>query len=82
MHQNTNKNIDIGYAIRLKMNEHGTTVAWLAQKVGCDRSNLRKHLYNKHIYPELLLKISIVLKTDFFAYYSHVIEQAVENDCS
>jgi len=63
--------IDIGSVVRQKMNEYGTTVAWLARKVGCDKGNLYKQLHNKHIYPELLLKISIALKTDFFACYSH-----------
>ena len=62
------------------MSEQGTTISWLAQKVECDRSNLRKQLYNKHIYPELLLKISIALKTDFFALYSHIIKQDFENN--
>ena len=62
--------INIGLAVRQKMSEHGTTVAWLARKVGCDRGNLHKQLQKKHIYPELLLKISIALKTDFFACYS------------
>jgi len=28
--------IDIGSAVRQKMSEYGTTVAWLARKVGCD----------------------------------------------
>ncbi len=72
------KNIDIGSAIREKMNEQGTSIAWLARKVNCDRGNLRKQLYNTHIYPELLLKISIALKTDFFVYYSDYFRQTTE----
>ena len=62
--------IDIGVAVRQKMSEYGTTVSWLAKQVGSDRGNLHKQLHKKHIYPELLLKISIALKTDFFACYS------------
>ena len=62
--------IDIGLAVRLKMSEHGTTIAWLAKQVNCDRSNLRKQLHKEHIYPELLQKISIALKTNFFLQYS------------
>ena len=71
-------NMDIGAAIRKKMDEQGTTVAWLARKVNCDRSNLCKQLNNTHIYPELLLKISIALKTDFFVYYSDYFRQTTE----
>jgi len=55
------------------MDEHGTSVAWLAKQVGADRSNLTKQLQQPHIYPELLYKISIVLKTDFFTCYSEEI---------
>jgi len=75
MSYNAKINIDIGLAIRKKMNEQGTSIAWLARQVGCDRGNLHKHLHNKHIYPELLLKISIALRTDFFAHYSHYFSQ-------
>jgi hypothetical protein len=75
---NINTNMDIGAAIRKKMSEQGTTTAWLARKVNCDRGNLRKQLHNMHIYPELLLKISIALKTNFFVYYSDYFQQVVE----
>ena len=73
-----NTNMDIGAAIRKKMSEQGTTTAWLARKVNCDRSNLCKQLNNMHIYPELLPKISIALKTDFFVYYSDYFRQVSE----
>ena len=79
MPQNTSQNIDIGLFIRRKMSEQGTSIAWLARQVDCDRSNLWKLLHHKHIYPELLLKISIALKTDFFVYYSYYLAQTVEN---
>lgn len=62
--------IDIGLVIRQKMNEYDIRVAWLARRIGVDRSNLAKQLQQKHIYPELLYAISIALKTDFFALYS------------
>ncbi len=70
--------IDIGLIIRRKMDEYGTSVAWLAKQVGADRSNLGKQLQQKHIYPELLHKISITLKTDFFAYYSEEIKSSLQ----
>ena len=79
MIQNTSKNIDIGLIIRQKMSEQGTPIAWLARQVDYDRSNLWKLLHHKHIYPELLLKISMALKTDFFAYYSQYLAQIIEN---
>ena len=80
MPQNANININIGLAIREKMNERGTTFAWLARQIGYDRGNLYKQLHHKHIYPELLLKISIALQTDFFAYYSAYFSQLENSD--
>jgi len=68
MQNNTNKKIDIGLAIRQKMSEHGTTLAWLARRINCDKGNLHRHLQHTHIHPELLKKISTVLKTDFFRF--------------
>jgi len=79
MLQDTETDINIGFAVRQKMSEQGATIAWLARKVNCDRSNLGKQLQNAHIYPELLLKISIALKTDFFAHYTQYVQQTVEN---
>ena len=78
MHQNT-IHIDIGFAIRQKMSEQGTTIAWLARQIKYDRSNLGKQLQNEHIYPELLLKISIALKTNFFVHYTDCFIENVEN---
>jgi hypothetical protein len=72
-------NIDIGLIIRERMSEQGTSTAWLARQVDYDRSNLWKRLQDKHIYPELLLKISIALKTDFFVYYSQYLVHIIEN---
>ncbi len=67
--------IHIGQAVRQKMDEQGTTIAWLARQVHCDSSNLGKHLQQAHIYPELLYKISLALKTDFFGLYSNLLHQ-------
>jgi len=79
MQQNKNINIDIGLAIRQKMSEHGTTIAWLARQVNCSRSNLHRQLHHEHIHPELLLRISITMKTDFFVQYSQHVRQTVGN---
>ncbi|GHT31679.1 hypothetical protein FACS189434_01850 [Bacteroidia bacterium] len=59
MAQHIETDINIGLTVRNKMREYGTSIAWLAQQTDCDRSNLGKQLHKTHIYPELLLKISI-----------------------
>jgi DNA-binding Xre family transcriptional regulator len=62
--------IDIGLEIRTLLKQQGIKTKWLAEQIGCDNSNLGKMLNNKHIYPELLLKISIALKTNLFEQYN------------
>jgi DNA-binding Xre family transcriptional regulator len=62
--------IHIGKLIRQKLAEKDRPIAWLAQKIGCDPSNLCKMLKNKDIRCELLLQISAALEEDFFAHYS------------
>ena len=68
--------IPIGELIFQKLKEKERTILWLAQKVGCDNSNLSKTLRNsRYIYSELLFRISIALEEDFFAYYSQKLKE-------
>jgi len=47
--------LPIGELIFQKLKEKGRTLTWLAQKVGCDDSNLSKTLKNsRYIYSDLL----------------------------
>lgn len=66
-----NKELHIGELILQKLKEKERSIAWLAQKIGCDASNLGKTLKNsRYIYVDLLFRISIALEEDFFAGYS------------
>ena len=71
--------INIGLAVRQKMSEQGTTIAWLARQVDCDSGNLHKQLQKFYIYPELLERISVALNFDFFVYHSNHVRQIIEN---
>lgn len=71
-------NTNAASAIREKMNEQGVTIEQLAQQVNCDRSKLNKLLRNGNFDPVLLLKISMALETDFFAYYSDGLRHIAE----
>lgn len=79
MQETQEHTIHVGRTIRRHLEQHGISIAWLARQVKCDQSNLCKHLQQSHIYPELLLKISLVLKTDFFALYSDFISKQGKN---
>jgi len=66
--------LDMGLIIRQKLDERGTTIAWLAKKIGCDRSNLYTQLHrNAYIDTQRLEQISIALKFDFFVYHSNYV---------
>ncbi|MDR3236215.1 MAG: hypothetical protein LBT48_05740 [Prevotellaceae bacterium] len=60
-----NKEIDIGLSIRRTLQNNGQSISWLARQVNCDRCNLRKQLFKAQLDVNLLLRISIILKTDF-----------------
>jgi plasmid maintenance system antidote protein VapI len=63
--------IDIGTIILQKLEEKERNVTWLAKKIGCNESNLRKTLNNsRFVYYDLVYKISKALEVDFFAYGS------------
>jgi len=68
--------IPIGELILQKLKEKERSLTWLAQKVGCDVSNLSKTLKNsRYIYTELLFRISVALEEDFFACYSQKLKE-------
>ena len=67
------KKILIGNLIKQKLKDDERSMAWLAKKVNCDKSNFCKKLKNDNIELDLLLRISRVLKEDFFAKYSEIL---------
>jgi len=66
------KTIKIGTEIRKELNRQERTVAWLASKlIKSDSSNLRKKIELNNFKCDELYEISVALKKDFFAIYSH-----------
>jgi len=63
----------IGEEIRKHLISQKLSVAWLATRLHCDPSNLRKLLKNSHIPSDMLYKISYILGRDFFACYSQAL---------
>jgi len=68
---------NLGNLILQKLREKDRSMAWLAGKVHCDDSNLSKTLKSSQfIYFDLLLRISLALEEDFFAYGSQLFKEA------
>ena len=68
-----NKVLHIGKLIQKKLKDEGRTTSWFARKMRCTPSSIHKICQKPHIHSELLLRISLVLDCDFFAYYSDFI---------
>ena len=66
----TKEKIHIGNLIRNKMIDEGRSVSWLAQKIHCKRDNIYKIFQRESIDTAQLLRISNVMKTNFFTYLS------------
>jgi hypothetical protein len=73
--------VHIGKQIRQKMDEDGRKANWLAKQIGCDESVVTRMIYQKqHPASERVIKISILLKTDFFAHYSEYINEEIQKE--
>lgn len=68
--------IHIGQAIKNKVEEQGKTTVWLAQELGCHRTNLYKIYEKRTIDTGILLHISEILGFDFFQLYSEELVKA------
>ena len=60
----------IGQLIRQEVERQGLTVVALARKLSCSRTNIYKIFDRQSIDTDQLLRISTLLHTDFFRFYS------------
>lgn len=65
----------IGQLIEQELCRQERSAGWLAKKLYCDRSNVYKIFKHQSIDTDLLLRISVAMKTDFFKYYSEMYGQ-------
>lgn len=70
----------IGRLIKEQMEAQGKTTSWLARELSYCRTNVYKIYDKKSIDTDLLLRISSLLKYDFFELYSEKIRRSVANE--
>lgn len=70
--------IHIGKTIKKIFDEQGFSASWLAKQLCCDRTNIYSIFKRESIDTILLSKISVILKHDFFKYYSEDINSQIE----
>lgn len=69
--------IHIGKEIHCELLNQNKSVLWLSQQLGCNRTNIYNIFVRESISTDLLLKVSIALKKDFFTMYSQQYQEAV-----
>ena len=66
--------IFIGEEIKKVVKERKVTVSWLARELGCHRTNIYRIFDSASVDTDILLRLSIILKFDFFSLYSNIID--------
>jgi plasmid maintenance system antidote protein VapI len=67
--------VAIGEIIKRELKNQGKTSVWLAEKLGCHRTNVYK-IYNRNtIDSGMLFHISKLLKVDFFKYFTEALKK-------
>ena len=69
--------IHIGKEIHSELLRQDKSVLWLSQQLGCNRTNIYNIFVRESISTDLLFKVSIALKKDFFAMYTRKYQEAV-----
>lgn len=65
----------IGNLIREKLEEKQRTVVWLAHELSYSRTNVYKIFAKSSIDTHVLMRISQILRYDFFRDYSHELDE-------
>lgn len=75
MKDKMNTTIAIGELIKGELKRQGKTSVWLAQELGCHRTNIYKVYGRSSIDTGMLFHISALLHVDFFKIYSEALSK-------
>ena len=67
---NEKKALHIGLRIRAELERQGRTTVWLANELGCHRTNIYKIYDKRSLDTSILFRISQIMGYDFFRLYS------------
>ena len=60
------REIHIGHLIQEKLKEQGRSASWLAEQIPCSPKHIYKILGKESLQTDLLLRISKIMKYNFF----------------
>ena len=69
----------IGKKIKAVLKEQRRSASWLAEQLHCHRVNIYDIYERQNIDTELLLRISVALRYDFFGYFTEIFHMAIQN---
>lgn len=69
--------VHIGNLIETELRRQERSVAWFARQLYCERTNVYDIFKRQSIDTYMLLRISIILRHDFFSYY---LDELAESD--
>jgi len=75
MTNKVNTTIAIGQFIKEELKKQGKTSVWLADELGCHRTNVYKIYGRNSIDSSMLFHICKLLKVDFFKLYSDALKK-------
>ncbi len=75
MKDKVNTTLLIGELIKKELKRQGKTSVWLAQELGCHRTNIYKVYGRATIDTGMLFHISQLLNVDFFKLYSEALKK-------
>ena len=70
----------IGQLIEMELRRQERSVAWFAKKLYCDRTNVYSIFRRASIDTELLYRICVILRHNFFHEYFLEIEDIIEEE--
>ncbi len=73
MKDKVNTTLFIGERIKQELKKQGKTSVWLAEQLGCHRTNIYKVYGRSSIDTSMLFHISQLLNVDFFKLYSEAL---------
>ena len=71
--------VQIGKIIKQELEAQERSITWFAKKLNVDRSNVYRLFNRNSIDTAMLLRISVILKHNFFTYLSEEYEEKHES---
>ena len=71
--------IHVGELIKERLKEEGKSVVWLAQELGCHRTNVYNIFEKSSLDTNILRRISIVIQHNFFEYLQDDTQKQIDS---